>query len=92
MNIKRKLERKKELKKRKESEKNMQEKVALFGLISEHCLACQKPFDKNNKEMVLSWNVVVYNEKEVVKLYCPECWDMAQKIIEEMVNDKNSEL
>ena len=33
--------------------------------------------------MVLTWNVVVHGEEEVVRLYCPTCWDKAKKITEE---------
>ena len=28
------------------------EKIALFGLMPDHCLTCEEPFDKTNKEMV----------------------------------------
>ena len=74
------------------AEKELSRKIGLFDKIPDRCLTCNIQFDKKNKEMVMSWNVVVYNDKEVVKLYCPECWDMAQKIIKEMVDDKSSEL
>jgi ribosomal protein L44E len=33
--------------------------------------------------MVMSWSVVVRKETETVRLYCPECWDMAKKLVEE---------
>ena len=59
----------------------MQSKVALFGKMPDECLTCQKPFDKTNKEMVMSWSVVVREEKETVRLYCPECWDKAREIL-----------
>jgi hypothetical protein len=56
-------------------------KMALFGKLPEECLTCQKDFDKKNKEMVMSWTVIVKEEKEEVRLYCPECWEMAQEMV-----------
>tara|TARA_R110002124_G_C8600764_1_gene484300 strand:+ start:196 stop:477 length:282 start_codon:yes stop_codon:yes gene_type:complete len=55
----------------------MAEKVALFGKLGEECLVCEKPFDKKDKEMVMSWSVVVREKEEKVNLYCPECWNGA---------------
>jgi len=68
--------------KEKAAKKELQQKVGLFNKLEDHCLVCQKDFDKKNKEMVMSWSVVV-KEKEV-RLYCPECWDRAKKLIEEI--------
>ena len=77
------LSKKIQRKKEKEAKKELQKKVGLFNKLPEYCLACQKDFDKNNKEMVMTWNVVVRNDKEIVRLYCPECWEAAKKLIEE---------
>ena len=68
-------------------EKDLANKVALFGKMPDECLTCLEPFDKKNKEMVTTWNVVVHGPEEVVRLYCPECWDKANKIIEDIQND-----
>ena len=35
-----------------------------------------------DKEQVMTWNVVVRQEEEKVNLYCPQCWNKAQEIIE----------
>ncbi len=59
------------------------EKIALFGLMPDHCLTCEEPFDKTNKVMVEAWSVVVREEKELVRLYCPECWQKAREILED---------
>jgi predicted RNA-binding Zn-ribbon protein involved in translation (DUF1610 family) len=69
--------------KKKDAEKEMAAKIALFGKIPDHCLTCQKPFDKMDKEQVMSWNVVVRNEEETVNLYCPECWENALGILKD---------
>ena len=51
----------------------IQEKMVLFGKIPDKCLGCSKPFDKKSKEHATTWTVFVYNERQEVKLYCPEC-------------------
>jgi hypothetical protein len=76
--ITKKIQRKKD----KAAKKEMQKKVGLFNKLSDHCLVCQKDFDKKNKEMVMSWNVVVKGEN--VRLYCPTCWDAAKNLVKEM--------
>jgi len=68
---------------KKGGNEEMAEKVALFGKLADECLVCDKPFDKKNKEMVMSWNVVVREAEEKVNLYCPECWNGALKMLHE---------
>lgn len=68
--------------KEKDAKKELKTKIGLFSKLDDHCLVCQKDFDKKNKEMVMSWSVVV--KEETVRLYCPDCWDRAKKIIKEM--------
>jgi predicted RNA-binding Zn-ribbon protein involved in translation (DUF1610 family) len=70
---------------KKDGTGEMQEKVALFGKLEDECLTCQKPFNKKDKEMVMSWQVVVHEKEEKVNLYCPECWDKAIQITEEFM-------
>tara|TARA_R100001129_G_scaffold154490_1_gene117253 strand:- start:1939 stop:2223 length:285 start_codon:yes stop_codon:yes gene_type:complete len=60
----------------------LEEKIALFSKMPEECLTCLKPFDKSNKEMAMTWSVVVHGEEELVRLYCPECWNKAKEITE----------
>ena len=55
----------------------------MFDMIPDHCLTCEKPYDKKDKKMITSWNVVVRNKEQKVHLYCPDCWSRAQKIIKE---------
>ena len=64
---------------------DLQDKMFLFGKLGDHCLTCLAPFDKTNKEMVMSWNVVVRSKEEEVRLYCPDCWSKAQEIIADFV-------
>ena len=67
---------------RDKGSQDVQEQVALFNKLPDHCLTCEKPYDKNNKEMAMTWSVVVHGEEEVVRLYCTECWEKAKKITE----------
>ena len=71
------------LKKISKPEQEMAEKVALFGLLPDSCSACQKSFDKKDKDMVFSWSVVVHNETEAVRLFCPKCINKTKELIEE---------
>tara|TARA_R100000808_G_C2138867_1_gene146838 strand:+ start:945 stop:1241 length:297 start_codon:yes stop_codon:yes gene_type:complete len=79
----RKFRRKGAAKSKKKAEKEMATKVALFGKLPDYCLTCEEPFDKMNKEQVMSWNVVVNEKEEQVRLYCPDCWGKAQEIIKD---------
>tara|TARA_R110002110_G_scaffold104349_2_gene263188 strand:+ start:1149 stop:1436 length:288 start_codon:yes stop_codon:yes gene_type:complete len=83
MSLERKLRRAQVKKSKKSVEKEMAAKVALFDKLPDECLTCGTPFDKKDKEMVISWNVVVRQEEEVVRLYCPGCWEKAAEIVED---------
>ena len=84
MNLKRKLRRAQAKKGKKKAEKALAEKVALFNHLPDKCLTCEKSFDKMNKEQVMSWNVVVKQKEDVVRLYCPDCWNTAINLIKEV--------
>jgi uncharacterized protein with PIN domain len=73
-------------KKDKKFEKEISKKMGLFDKTPDHCLVCETPFDKKNREMVMSWYVVVREEKQKVNLYCPQCWGVAIQTIEEVKN------
>jgi len=74
----------------KKNKTDISEKVALFDKLPNECLACQKPFDKKNREMVFTWNVVI-REGNTVRLYCPECWSMATDTVKKYHKEKNNE-
>jgi hypothetical protein len=80
MSIERKIKRKREAKERK-MQKDITSKLNMFDRLPEECLACEKVFDNQNKEMVSTWNVVVREVEGVVRLYCPDCWGTAQEVI-----------
>ena len=92
MSLERKLRRKKAKLAHKKAERELATKVALFGYLPNKCLTCETPFDKLNREQVMSWNVVVRQQEEKVHLYCPDCWDNAQQIAKDYMEDKDAVL
>ena len=68
---------------KKDGTEEVAEKVALFGKLEDECLVCNKPFDKKDREMVMSWSVVVREQEEKVNLYCPECWNGAIEMLQQ---------
>ncbi len=66
----------------------VKEKMGMFDKLGDECLNCQKAFDKKNRDMVSTWRVVVKREQGIVNLYCPECWDFAQKIVKEALHNE----
>jgi hypothetical protein len=78
-------------KRRKKGDPNqvMSDQVALFGKLPESCNACKKEFDKKNKDMVTSWNVVV--RQEVVRLFCPDCIQKTQQALQNIGEQNGNE-
>ena len=67
---------------KKNENPELEEKMSLFSKLPDECLACQAPFDKKDKSQVMSWSVVVRNDTEQVRLYCPDCWSKAKAVVE----------
>ena len=88
MNFDRKIKRKKQKENRKVEQK-IKNKLMMFDLLPDKCMVCAEEFDRKNKEMVQSWNVVVSEQQEKVRLYCPTCWERAKKMIETIVESKD---
>jgi hypothetical protein len=59
---------------------NFSDKISQFNKLPEQCTTCEKGFDRQDREMLQSWNVVV--RQEVVRLFCPECMDKAKQVVE----------
>lgn len=72
---------------KKEFEKVMKQQLMMFDKLGTECSACNEPYDKKSKEHAKTWKVVVRESEEIVRLYCPDCWGKANKIIEEFNND-----
>jgi hypothetical protein len=67
----------------KQVQKDLKQKLGLFDELPDECLACHEPFDRKNRSQVMSWNVVVKRDPDVVRLYCPDCWQKAISVIED---------
>jgi len=72
--------------KRKQAEEDLSQKVGMFDKLPDECTSCQGPFDKKDREMVSSWYVIVKEEEGRVNLYCPPCWETAQRVLEDFRN------
>ena len=68
----------------KEAKKDLNKKVGLFHKLGNQCLTCGEKFDKTDKEMMMKWSVVVHQDQQTVRLYCPVCWTRAKNLVEEI--------
>jgi len=64
------------------SERKLSEKIFMFDQIPDACTTCAESFDKTDKSMVFSWRVVVHQEKQQVRLFCPTCIQKTQEALE----------
>ena len=71
------------IKKSKQKKTDLEQKLGLFDLIPEDCFICHKSFDKKDAQMVKTWNVVVREKQQSVKIYWPICWNSAIKLLKE---------
>jgi len=85
--LKRKMLRNKTKRLKKDIQKQMKRQLTMFDKLKDECAMCETPFDKSSKEHAENWKVVVREKEEVVRLYCPECWDKANKLIKEIQDD-----
>ena len=83
MNRKQRRARDKIIKKSKAKTGDMERKLGLFELMPEDCFICHESFDKTDKEMVKTWNVVVREKEQSVKIYCPTCWNRAVDLLKQ---------
>lgn len=74
--------------KKKDKQGDIGDIMDMFDKIPDHCLACEKPYDSKDKNMITTWNVVVRNKEQKVNLYCPECWTMARKLTNKIKEKK----
>ena len=74
---------------KKQGAEKLSEKIFQFDKRADECLVCSLPFDKKSKQMAATWNVVVADE-ETVRLYCPDCWERANKLINKLKEEKEN--
>jgi len=68
---------------------DLEKKIGLFDKLPKQCTNCDAPYDKNSKEMAMTWSVVVREQENKINLYCPTCWDNAKKMIAELKEKLN---
>ena len=68
---------------------DLDKKIGLFDKLPKQCTNCDKPYDKKDKKMAMTWKVVVREQEDKVNLYCPVCWDEAHKLIAQMKEEMN---
>ena len=63
-----------------DAQEKMSQQISSFSKLPEKCDTCSEPFDKTDREMLASWNVVV--RQDVVRLFCPNCIKKTQEVME----------
>ena len=82
---KKKLKRKHKKKQDKKTVEALQNKIKqqmnMFDRLPSSCSACNKKFPLT-REAHMTWQVVVRSKQETVRLFCPECQQKAQQVLE----------
>jgi len=89
--LSKKLGRKKQLEAKKRAEENLAATAAMFGLRPDNCSACNADFDKNSRDMAMTWRVVVSEEQKRVTLICPDCQQKVNEGIEKVFGGSDDE-
>jgi hypothetical protein len=58
---------------------NISEKISQFEHLPSACTACGSAFNKNDKECISTWRVVV--REESVRLFCTECTQKVKDVL-----------
>ena len=57
--------------------------MALFGKFQMNAIhVSSNHLTRTNKKQVMTWSVVVRNDIEQVRLYCPDCWSKAKAVVQ----------
>ncbi len=65
-----------------ETERRLKKQMNLFDRMPKACSTCREEFPQTRKAH-MSWRVVVRNEENLVRLFCPTCLSQAKKLAEE---------
>ena len=80
--VKRSKKKKKEKKLADEQQQRLIKQMNMFDRMPDACSTCKKDFPKT-REAHMAWRVVVRNEEQQVRLFCPSCQELATKMAEE---------
>ena len=89
--LSKKLGRKKQVQAKKDAQDKLVRSVSMFGLRPDACSSCSAPFDKDSKEMAMTWRVVVNEEQKRVTLICPDCQAKVAEGIEKVFGGNDDE-
>ena len=80
--LKRAKKKKKDKKVSEEQQRHLAKQMNMFDRLPDSCSACKKEFPKT-RQAHTTWKVLVRTEKQQVRLFCPECQKLANKLAEE---------
>lgn len=86
--LKRTAKKKKEKAQAQQQQEQLAKQINMFDRLPEACSACGEDFPKT-REAHMSWRVTVRNKKQTVRLFCPECQEIAKKLIDGEKNEFN---
>ena len=89
--LSKKLGRKKQLEAKKQAEDKLVQQVSMFGLRPDNCSVCNSDFDKDSRDMAMTWRVVVSEEQKRVTLICPDCQQKVDEGIEKVFGGSDDE-
>tara|TARA_Y100000114_G_scaffold87524_1_gene80924 strand:+ start:49 stop:324 length:276 start_codon:yes stop_codon:yes gene_type:complete len=84
-----KVNRKKDIKAKKDAQERLVQSVSMFGLRPDNCSICNAAFDKDSREMALTWRVIVKPEEKKVTLICPDCQGKIDEGLEKVFGESN---
>jgi uncharacterized protein with PIN domain len=89
--LSKKLGRKKQLEAKKQAEDKLVQQVSMFGLRPDNCSVCNADFDKDSRDMAMTWRVVVSEEQKRVTLICPDCQQKVDEGMEKVFGGSDDE-
>ena len=79
--LKREAKKKKDKALTQEVQNKLNERMSMFNRRPDECSACNKEFPMT-REAHMSWQVVVRNKEQLVRLFCPDCQEKARELVE----------
>ena len=89
--LSKKVGRKKQVQAKKDAQEKLVRSVSMFGLRPDACSTCSAPFDKNSREMAMTWRVVTNEEEKRVTLICPDCQEKIDEGMQKVFGGNDDE-
>ncbi len=78
------------LKKKNKGNEKLAQKISTFEHRPDTCSACTTAFDPKSKEHAMTWRVVVRENPTRVSLFCPQCIQKAQEVLDEKAGPQST--